>query len=153
MPQQNECNVYQTVKRIGISKRAVQDMVFFTMQELHMSGSMSVTFIGDQRMQTLNRRYRGKDQTTDVLSFAAQEGDIPLPNQDYGDIFISVPQIQRQARSYGVTYNAEMARMLVHGVLHLLGYDHIRPRDAKVMMPLQDRIVDTICNTRRYGKA
>ena len=88
-----------------------------------------------------------------MLSFAAQEGDIPLPNQDYGDIFISVPQIQRQARSYGVTYNAEMARMLVHGVLHLLGYDHIRPRDAKVMMPLQDRIVDTICNTRRYGKA
>ena len=139
---QSVCNVYKTVNNIGMSKKAIQHIVFFVLDDLGVTGSVSVNYIGDAKMQTLNKRYRGKNSTTDVLSFAAQEGDdMFFPNDDLGDIFISVKQIERQAKEYGVPYKEEATRMVVHGVLHLLGYDHIKPRDAKKMFGLQEKFV------------
>jgi probable rRNA maturation factor len=78
---------------------------------------VSVLFCGDRRMRTLNRRYRRKDRSTDVLSFPAAA---PL----LGDIAISVPWAGRQARHRGEPVSREIDRLLVHGYLHLLGYDH-----------------------------
>jgi probable rRNA maturation factor len=150
--QQSICNVYQTVASIGISKKTIQEIVFFVLGELGISGSVSITFVGEMRMRTLNRSYRGKDRVTDVLSFAAQEGDMPLPHTDLGDMFIAPKQIARQAKMYAVPYKEEMARMIVHGVLHLLGYDHERPRDAKKMFALQNAFLEHICNGDVYGK-
>ena len=79
---------------------------------------VSVLFCGDQRMRALNRRYRGKDRSTDVLAFPAGSG--PL----LGDIVVSVPYARRQARRRGEAVSREVDRLLVHGFLHLLGYDH-----------------------------
>ena len=78
-------------------------------------------------MRSLNRRYRGKDRTTDVLSFSFREGAFGgLQHRMLGDIVISVPAARRQANAAGETFQSEMDRLLVHGLLHLLGYDHER---------------------------
>lgn len=95
---------------------------------------ISVTLAGDAEVRRLNKKYRKKDKTTDVLSFEGGMGDL-------GDIVISVPQAMRQAKENNKPPRREMAMLLVHGTLHLLEYDHIRPKDAKVMLPLQERIL------------
>ena len=81
-------------------------------------------------MRILNREYRGVDRTTDVLSFP-QTADFSIHDSrftihDYvlGDIVISLPKANRQAMEYGTTLNEELKRLLIHGLLHLIGYDH-----------------------------
>lgn len=86
---------------------------------------VSVLILGDRAMRTLNRRYRHKDRTTDVLSFPFREGPYPgISGQALGDIVISYPTAERQARQAGDPLLKELDRLLVHGLLHLLGYDH-----------------------------
>ncbi len=92
---------------------------------------LSVAFVGNDRMRRLNARYRGIDRATDVLSFPLSDGappagqtssfPCPLP---LGDIIICVPTASAQAREYGATFREELLRLLVHGLLHLAGYDH-----------------------------
>lgn len=86
-------------------------------------------------MRSLNRRYRGKDRTTDVLSFALREGMFPhIQPTVLGDIVISVPAASRQATEAGHPLSREIERLLVHGLLHLLGYNHERgPHEARRM--------------------
>jgi probable rRNA maturation factor len=79
---------------------------------------ISVLFCGDQAMRTLNRRYRGMDRPTDVLAFPAETGGL------LGDIVISIPYASRQARRRGESPAREIDRLLLHGFLHLSGYDH-----------------------------
>ncbi|HTY43598.1 MAG TPA: rRNA maturation RNase YbeY [Thermoanaerobaculia bacterium] len=85
----------------------------------HGSG-VSVLFCADGRMRTLNRRYRGKDRSTDVLAFPAG----PAVGGYLGDIVISVPYAAREARRRREPAEREMDRLLLHGLLHLIGYDH-----------------------------
>jgi probable rRNA maturation factor len=77
----------------------------------------------DARLRALNRKYLGKDRTTDVLSFPAP-GELEPGRRHLGEIAISVPRAARQARSAGWTLSEEMALLVTHGFLHLLGYDH-----------------------------
>jgi len=79
---------------------------------------VEVTFICNARMRALNKKYRGKDKTTDVLSFAMGEDGI------LGDVFISKTEAAKNAYHYGVSPQEEILRLLAHGVLHLLGYEH-----------------------------
>lgn len=88
---------------------------------------VDVTFVGPRTMRDLNRTHRGKDSDTDVLSFPLWQGpqefptDGPLP---LGDIVINPTRAKQQAKEYGATFKQEVARLLVHGLLHLMGYDH-----------------------------
>jgi probable rRNA maturation factor len=84
------------------------------------AGEVSVLFCADARMRGLNRRYRGKDRSTDVLAFPAGEGG----NGFLGDIVISVPFAGREARRRSESRAREIDRLLLHGFLHLMGYDH-----------------------------
>lgn len=97
-------------------------------------------------MRTLNRRYRRKDRTTDVLSFAAREGGGPqVPGEPLGDIVISVPTAERQARKDGETLRRSLDRLLIHGLLHLLGYDHERGRrDARRMEARERALLEVL---------
>ena len=80
---------------------------------------LSVLLVGNPRIRELNRDYRGMDKPTDVLSF-------PMDDEHMlGDIVISVDKAGEQAERFGVTFEEEMARLMVHGLLHLLGYDHV----------------------------
>ncbi len=86
--------------------------------------------VDDSVMRELNRAYRNIDRTTDVLAFALNEGDFPDPNPEmFGDIVVSVETAVRQAAAAGHSTEQELACLLVHGALHLLGYDHEGPRD------------------------
>ena len=90
-------------------------------------------------MKTLNRQYRGIDKTTDVLSFP-QEDNVSFrdlsPESEIvlGDIVVNLHKAQRQAKENGLTFHEELKRLLVHGLLHLLGYDHEKGRHAERKM-------------------
>jgi probable rRNA maturation factor len=85
-------------------------------------------------LRRLNKKYRSIDRITDVISFAMLEGDAPpVADADLGDIYISLPRTRRQAREYRVSFEEELKRLVVHGLLHLIGYDHIKPGQAKKM--------------------
>jgi probable rRNA maturation factor len=84
------------------------------------AGEVSILFCGDRRMRSLNRTWRAKDKSTDVLAFP---GDAS-PGAFLGDIVISTPYASRQARRRGEPVSREIDRLLLHGLLHLMGYDH-----------------------------
>lgn len=91
---------------------------------------LSIAFIGERDMRRLNKEWRGKDKVTDVLSF-----------EEVGEILLSYAQARRQAREMGHSVRDEIVFLIVHGVLHTFGYDHIKPSDAKRMFPLQTKIL------------
>ncbi|GEL73527.1 hypothetical protein MVI01_53110 [Myxococcus virescens] len=111
--------------------------------QLELSGvELSLSLVDDRAIRRLNRTWRQKDKATDVLSFPA--GDLPKGTpgpRPLGDVVISLDTAKRQAKEYGRTLEAEMARYLAHGLLHLLGHDHERPRDAKRMAALEEQLL------------
>jgi probable rRNA maturation factor len=104
---------------------------------------VGVLFTGDRAMRSLNRRYRGLDRTTDVLSFSLREGKFSyIQPALLGDIVIAVPVAVRQAREQGHSLHREIERLLVHGLLHLLGYDHERDgKEAERMRRKEQRLL------------
>ena len=97
------------------------------------TADLDVMLIGDRSMRRLNRRYRKKDRTTDVLAFSMREGSGP-PSALIGEVVISVPTAAKQANQLGRSLDEELIALLVHGILHLCGYDHERSeRDARHM--------------------
>jgi probable rRNA maturation factor len=140
-----ECLVFATVGRVPISQREIKQCVFQVLTHLKIVGSLSIHCIGDTRMRRLNRQYRGKDSTTDVLTFRLHEGENAFASAyELGDIFISVPQIKRQSRRLSISMREEFIRMLIHGTLHILGYDHHRESDARIMFRLQEKILSQL---------
>ncbi len=111
-------------------------------------GELSVLLVDDDEIQRLNRRYRGVDAPTDVLSFAQIEGagldmralppSYPVP---LGDIVISMPTMRAQALAYGHDEEREFGFLLVHGLLHLLGFDHQTAADEQIMRGLAEELL------------
>ena len=89
--------------------------------------STEVILCSDYAIRKLNRQYRGKDRATDVLSFPFGDDDL------LGEIYISLQRAKVQAKRYGLTYDGELKRLLVHGLLHLMGYDHHKRADREIM--------------------
>lgn len=112
---------------------------------------ISVTFVRSASIHKINREYRGIDRPTDVISFAIRddlEDDIPEEELDLGDIFINIDYAKKQVKEYQHSYKREIGFLFTHGLLHCLGYDHMKPEDEKVMFPLQDKILDPIIARR-----
>lgn len=99
-------------------------------------GAVAVAVVGDAQVRALNRRYRRKDYATDVLSFPAETGPAPLPH--LGDIVIARGVARRQARAAGHSEATELRVLALHGLLHLLGYDH--ERDEGEMARVEKRL-------------
>ncbi|HKK21295.1 MAG TPA: rRNA maturation RNase YbeY [candidate division Zixibacteria bacterium] len=100
-------------------------------------GQTNLVFTSDARLRQLNRMFRKKDKSTDVLSFNI---DDPVSDESvFGEIYISVPTAQRQASDYGAPLSEEILRLVCHGFLHLLGYDHHEPSEEKIMKRREDR--------------
>ena len=107
---------------------------------------VSVVLANDEYIHALNLQYRGKDCPTDVLSFALNEGDEPEvidgPEEVLlGDIIISLETATRQAAEYGHSLERELAYLTVHGILHLLGYDHMTEEEKKEMRQEEEHIL------------
>ena len=95
---------------------------------------LSIVLCDDMFIQQLNRTYRNKDAPTDVLAFSMSEGEaVGFGSRILGDIVISVETANRQAREAGVSSSREVASLLIHGLLHLLGYDHTTQDQSRMM--------------------
>ena len=107
-------------------------------------GEIAIALVSDARMRTLNRRYRGKDYATDVLSFAADAAPQPparIPQSGpLGDLVIATGVAKRQAREAGHSYQTELRVLALHGLLHLLGYDHESRADNGRMRRTETRL-------------
>ena len=95
---------------------------------------ISVSYVDTALMISLNERYTGREGTTDVLAFSQQDGSDPAPDhQLLGDVIIDANRVREQARQYGSSVDEELLRVTVHGVLHLLGYDHQNAEEESIM--------------------
>lgn len=107
---------------------------------------LGVVITDDETVRELNRRYAGIDEPTDVLSFSLREGEKFVAAADgiarLGEVVISFPTAARQAAERGRALAAEIAHLLVHGVLHLLGYDHAEPEEARRMREREEALLD-----------
>lgn len=108
--------------------------------------TLSVIFVTPEEIHEINREYRNIDRSTDVISFALHDdmSNVLLEEEEneLGDIFINVQAISDQAKEYGHSKRREACFLFCHGLLHLLGYDHMEPDEEKEMFHLQDVILD-----------
>ena len=109
---------------------------------------INIILTDNKVIHKINREYRSKDRPTDVISFAYREEPFPQPSkgkENLGDIFLSLEQAQLQCVEYGVTFIEECERLLIHSVLHLVGYDHERSKkDEKIMRAKEDWILERL---------
>ncbi len=114
------------------------------------AGDITISVVDDEEIHRMNREYRGVDRPTDVLSFPAAEGDAfpAIPDAFLGDIAISLPRAEMQAEEYGHSLLRELTFLTVHGMLHLLGYDHMMDEDRARMFARQDEILEKMRITR-----
>lgn len=112
---------------------------------------LSVLLTGNEHIQEINREYRGKDSATDVISFAYHEDRCDFaPYTTLGDIIISLPRVEEQGKEYEHGFVREFYYVLTHGILHLLGYDHIEEEDKKEMREKEEEILEKFGYTRNF---
>jgi len=135
-------------KGSGLDTRRLKVVARDLLSELNESGStLSITLVGDTKIQELNREHRGKDKPTDVLSFPLYEpGEAPQPQAErlLGDVVISVDTAKRQAAEYDAPLQNEIYRLLIHGILHVLGHDHMEPEERARMESEERRLAAAI---------
>ena len=103
----------------------------------------NVIIVDNNKIHELNKEYRGIDRVTDVISFALEDfHDIDLEIRMLGDIYISYEKAKEQADYYGHSYLRELSFLTIHGLLHLLGYDHMKKEDEKIMFKKQEVILN-----------
>ena len=119
------------------------------------NANFSIVFVNNEKIQQLNRDYRGIDRVTDVISFAFEdtidtEEKLLYNNVRFlGEIYICIPKVIEQAREYGHSETRELAFLTVHGLLHLLGYDHQTKEEEEIMFGLQEVILNEDERTKR----
>ncbi|MGV3488025.1 MAG: rRNA maturation RNase YbeY [Tuberibacillus sp.] len=116
---------------------------------------LSLSYVDNPTIHKINLEYRDKDRPTDVISFALEESgedEVEIVGDDIprvlGDIIVSVPKAREQAEDYGHSFERELGFLVVHGLLHLLGYDHMNEQDEKEMFALQEEILNEFGLTR-----
>ncbi len=107
----------------------------------------SIILVDSNKIHEINREYRNIDKETDVISFASLDDELVFDLNEVielGDIFINVDAIRSQASDYGHSLKREFCFLVTHGILHLLGYDHMNKEDEKKMFDLQEEILNEI---------
>ena len=123
-----------------IRKRSLSALVENILTAENEDASVDLILVDDKFMQRLNRKFTGRNKTTDVLSFGMKEGmpeTVEFPN--LGDIYVSLDQARRQSDEYGVKFDEELRLLVAHGLLHLLGYDHRNKREEAVMRKKEEK--------------
>jgi probable rRNA maturation factor len=110
-------------RKIKIETNTFKSFADLVLDEIANGKTIAIAFVSDKKMSELNNQFRGKNQTTDVLSFPF-ENDFDEDETFLGDIVISLEQAQRQATENNLTLENEIQQLILHGILHLLGYDH-----------------------------
>ncbi len=142
------------VRRSGVDGRALVATAKRLLAAIgEAESAISLSLIGDVAMRELNRGYRGKDAATDVLSFPMEHAPAPDAERLLGDVVISVNTAARQATEYDATLQRELYRLLIHGLLHLLGHDHVRAAERRVMEREERRLAAAIALPWPYDAA
>lgn len=115
------------------------------LEEMAERGQFSLAFVSNRQIQKLNKEWMGKDKATDVLSFPLSLDPPPSTEipWEVGEVVISVERAQEQAHEYGHSVDRETAFLFVHGMLHILGFDHMEPDEEKDMFGRQKQILNT----------
>lgn len=154
-----DLEIYDKTEK-GVSEKdqkLIRNVLEFAGSYIHLADNteMSVTLVNNDEIHQINKKYRGVDRATDVISFAIEDDDddddFPIVMdeelkesipENIGDIFVSVDKVAEQADYLGHSFERELGFLCVHGFLHLNGYDHMKKADADVMFPLQKEILN-----------
>jgi probable rRNA maturation factor len=107
---------------------------------------LTIAFVSKKEIKKLNKLYRKKNKPTDILSFS------PVEPGSLGELAISLDVIKAQANEHGLIQQFELGYMLIHGMLHLLGHDHKKPKEAKKMFKIQDELFQKLCREDKRKK-
>lgn len=158
-----DLEIYDDTKNVPEEKiKLIEDVLNFAGSYLKLpeNTEMSVTLMDNEHIHEINKKYRGVDKPTDVISFVIEEDDpdevpIILPEDEefdipknIGDIMVSMDKVKEQAEYLGHSEDRELGFLVVHGFLHLNGYDHMKEEDEKEMFGLQREILDSYGLTR-----
>lgn len=112
---------------------------------------LTLRFVAPSEITALNSDFRKKDKATNVLSFPSNlPSDICLPHQFLGDVIVCPEVVATEADEQGKSFENHLAHIIIHGILHLLGYDHIKEKDANVMEPLEIQLLATLDISNPY---
>ena len=134
-----------------IDKSFVRKVVKHTLKKMEAEKSeVNIIFVGLEEIHEINKTYRNVDRPTDVISFALEDTEDVTVYEErvLGDIYICLDKVHEQAKEYGHTEIRERAFLIVHGLLHLLGYDHMIKEEEKIMFGLQEEILNEMGITR-----
>ena len=148
--------VFNTLKYVNIynltnydlnseMKRIKKVLKYALKKENIRNASFSVIIVDDSYIHKINKEYRNIDRPTDVISFALMDNDSCNTNDGIlrlGDIYISIDKVKSQAKEYNHSEEREISFLAVHGLLHLLGYDHMNKKDEKIMFEKQELILN-----------
>lgn len=141
----NEFEIINTLDKEIDELKHLPDLLNFALKKLNIDKSIfNVIIVDDHYIHKLNREYRNIDRATDVISFALED-DKSFIDTDFrvlGDIYISIDTAIRQASEYGHSLKREISFLTIHGLLHLLGYDHMKKEEEKVMFGIQELILN-----------
>jgi len=138
--------IYSINNEFGYTKdySYLNNLLDLAVLKMEVKGLFTITFIDDEQMHKMNKAYRGIDRTTDVLSFALNDKESTFEEEIniLGDIFISIPKMIEQSKEYGHSEMRELSFLCIHGLLHLLGYDHMEKSAEEIMFNLQEEILN-----------
>ena len=144
---------YIGIEELPNEEKLIKDVVnkVLAFESIKHDVDVYVTLTNNNEIHDINKKFRDVDKPTDVLSFPMYEsGEIDsLRNEKQhdeeeilGDIIISIEKVKEQAEEYGHSFERELAYLVTHGMLHLLGYDHMKKEDEEIMFPLQEEILN-----------
>jgi rRNA maturation RNase YbeY len=135
---------YQEITRQKVKKIAASVSERLDLKNV----SLAIIITGDAYIRKINKEFRGLDEPTDVIAFSNRDNPFPSADsvtEEIGDVYISVERAHRQAGEYRVTLPEEVKRLVVHGILHLAGYDHERSdEDEEIMLRMEDDLCGSI---------
>ncbi len=125
------------------TKKIYELLAFALKREKLENVEFNIIFVDSDTIHEINRNYRHVDRVTDVISFALEDNEtITLDHRVLGDIYICVERAEEQAKEYGHSFLRELAFLSIHGLLHLLGYDHMEKEEEKIMFSKQEDILN-----------
>lgn len=132
-------------KEVINEKKELKSLIEYAVKYMKLDNlEFGVIFVNNKKIRELNKEYRNKDSETDVITFRLADYEKVVYNNItvLGDIYISIDKAKSQSLEYGHSYLRELSFLLIHGFLHLLGYDHMNEEDEKEMFKLQEEILD-----------
>ncbi len=141
----NKFEIFNETKEDIVEIKEINKLLEFALKYLKVNKVIfNVIIVDEEKIREINKNYRNKDSVTDVISFALEDDStfIKTNFRVLGDIYICLKRAQDQALEYGHSFLRELSFLTIHGLLHLLGYDHMSKDEEKIMFELQERILD-----------